>query len=252
MQQVLIKPLLGILLWLAVATAGADTGVSQTLVIAEPFIELHSGPDSVYPVLQVIDRGQRLQVLRRVTHWYRVRGPNGIEGWVNRDQLQRTLNPRGEQLILARTEQEDFIQRHWELGVTTGELEQAPVMSLYLNRALTPNLSLEATLAHAIGSVSSSSLVKANMLVQPFEQWSYSPFISIGFGNMRIQPRVTLVNPVDRDNDFGQVGLGIRKFINRRFVLRLEINQYVLFSATSERDANEEIEEWKLGFAIFF
>ncbi len=225
---------------------------NQQLIVAEPYIDLHSGPGSAYPVLQVLERGETLLVLRQVTHWYFVRGQREVEGWVNRDQLQLTLNPRGQRLQLAQLQQDDFIQRGWELGVTTGELEQAPVMSIYVNRALTANMSVEATLAQAIGSVSSSRLAKGNLIMQPFAEWSYSPFFTLGFGNMRIQPKVTLVNPIDRDSDFGQVGLGIRKFINRNFVLRAEINQYVLFSATNERDDNEEIEEWKLGFAVFF
>jgi uncharacterized protein YgiM (DUF1202 family) len=234
------------------ALAQSTPNDARTLVVAEPFIELHSGPGPAYPVLQVVDRGQSLMVMRQVTNWYLVRSDKQIEGWVNRDQLQLTLNPAGQQLELTQTSQSDFVQRDWELGVTTGELEKAPVMSIYLSRSLTPNMSLEVTLSEAIGNVSSSSLARAGLLMQPFSEWGVSPFFALGFGKMRVQPKVTLVNPVDRESDFGQVGLGLRKFINRNFVLRAEINQYVVFSATTERDDNEEIEEWKIGFAVFF
>jgi hypothetical protein len=38
-------------------------------------------------------------------------------------------------------------------------------------------------------------------------------------------------------------------YATRRFVLRAQFNSYVVFTS---RDDNEEVEEWKAGFAFFF
>ena len=63
---------------------------------------------------------------------------------------------------------------------------------------------------------------------------------------------MTLVEPEDKTNQISQIGFGVRKYLSRRFMLRLELNEYVVFSANNDRDENEDISEWKLGFAVFF
>jgi len=45
------------------------------------------------------------------------------------------------------------------------------------------------------------------------------------------------------------VGAGLRIYATRRFILRAEYKSYVVFTS---RDDNEEVEEWKVGFAFFF
>ena len=47
----------------------------------------------------------------------------------------------------------------------------------------------------------------------------------------------------------GHVGAGLRIYTTRRFLLRAEYKSYVVFTS---RDENEEVEEWKVGFAFFF
>lgn len=222
------------------------------LVIADPYIEMHTGPGSAYPIFHVVDRGERIKILRSKTDWYRIRADNGKEGWASRRQMQRTLLPDGNSLVFSATDQSDFIDRQWELGVTTGELKHAPIMSVYGGYAFNNNLSTELTLGQSIGNVSSSVLVKLNLLMQPFPEWNYSPFFTLGVGHINVKPSATLIDPQDRSNEMGQIGFGFRKFLSRRFILRFEANEYVIFSANNDEDNNEEISEWKLGFAIFF
>ncbi len=136
--------------------------------------------------------------------------------------------------------------------MTSGEFKQAPVISVYGAYAFTQNLSTEFTLAQAIGNVSSSNLYKLNVLMQPFPEWEYSPFFTLGLANIQVKPNATLINPQDRNNQVSQVGIGFKKHISRRFVFRLEWNDYIIFSASNDQDENEDISEWKLGFAIFF
>ncbi len=41
----------------------------------------------------------------------------------------------------------------------------------------------------------------------------------------------------------------VRAYVARRFIVRGEYKEYVVFT---DRDANEEAIEWKIGFAFFF
>ena len=61
--------------------------------VAEPYIELHTGPGRGYPVFHVVDRGETITVLKRRTDWFRVRTAKGKEGWVKRAAMELTLTP---------------------------------------------------------------------------------------------------------------------------------------------------------------
>jgi hypothetical protein len=217
--------------------------------IAEPYIELRTGPGRGYPIYYVIDRGARVEVLKRRTDWFKVRGPGGQEGWVTREQLQRTLTLAGAPTRIHEPGIGDFSSRRWELGVLGGDFDGADVLSVYGGYALTENLSAELSFSQALGNFSDSRMVTANLLAQPFPTWRVSPFFTLGTGMIETDPRVTLVQAEDRRDQISHVGVGVRAYLTRRFVLRAEYKSYVVFTSRNE---NEEIEEWKAGFSVFF
>lgn len=230
--------------------AGADE--EFPLTIADPYIEMHTGPGSGYPIFHVIDRGEQVIVLRQKTIWFKIRAENGKEGWASKQQMQQTLLPDGQKLHFKEIDQNAFINRQWEMGVTTGELGDAPVISVYGAYNFTENFSTELSLGQSVANVSSSTLLKMNLMMQPFPEWSYSPFFTLGLGRIEVNPNATLIEPEDKNNQVSQIGIGFKSYLSRRFILRFELNEYVIFSATNDKDENEDISEWKLGFAVFF
>ena len=61
---------------LAVAKVQADDGYERVWV-ADAYLELHTGPGRGYPVIQVIERGEWIDILKRKTDWFKVRASNG-------------------------------------------------------------------------------------------------------------------------------------------------------------------------------
>lgn len=232
--------------------AWASDEAAVTVEIADPFIELHTGPAQAYPIFHVIDRGQSVVIIRQQTQWYKIRSQNGVEGWASRDQMKRTLTADGETIELAELDQAAFRDRRWEVGVVTGDLADAPITSIYSGYAFTRNFSSELSLGHSVGSVSSSLIYKANLLMQPFPDWEYSPFFTLGVGRITVDPKATLIEPNDKESEVSQIGFGVKKYLSRRFVLRFEASEYVVYSASNDKDDNEDISEWKIGFAVFF
>ncbi len=223
-----------------------------TVLVAEPFIELHTGPAASYPVTQVIDRGNRLFVIRQYTDWFRVEGENGITGWVSREALEKTTLTDGSPLQLRDLGVDDFSQRDWTLGVAAGQFQSVPVYSIFSAWSLHPNLAAELSWSNSVGNISSSTFIKGNLMLYPFGDLAYSPFLSLGVGEITITPGANLVALDDKESRFAQLGVGLQTYVSRRFMVRLELNEYVLFSATSSNDDNEEVDEWKVGFAVFF
>jgi uncharacterized protein YgiM (DUF1202 family) len=234
--------------WLAVAVAD-DTQQHLQVRVTEPYLELHTGPGRGYPVFHVIDRGELVEVIKRRTDWFLVRSARGKEGWVKRAELALTVSPEGAATQFAEAGYGDFSRRRWEAGVMAGDYEGANVMTVYAGYYLTSNLSTELQLSQVFGNYSDALSASVNVLAQPFPEWRLSPYLLLGTGAIHTNPNVTLVNEQDRTEQIAQVGLGVRWYLTRRFIMRAEYQNHVIFQNT---DDNQEINEWKAGLAFFF
>ena len=232
-------------------TSGVAQAVEEfaRLKVADPYIELHTGPGVGYPVFHVIDRGDSIDVLKRKTDWFKVRSGNDRIGWVAREQLEMTLTPDGDKVQLKEAAMGDFSQRRWEMGLLGGIFNNAPEISIYGGYAFTANLSAEISGAQVLGEYFSSYLLNGSLLSQPFPRWRVSPFFALGGGYLNTKPDSRYPELADSSDFTAHVGLGLRTYLSRRFILRAEYRQYVNFSSN---DDNEVFKEWKAGFAFFF
>jgi hypothetical protein len=81
-------------------------------------------------------------------------------------------------------------------------------------------------------------------------EWRLSPYFTLGTGLIYTDPKSTLVQVQERTDQIGYVGGGLQFYLTRRFMLRSEYRDNIIFT---KRDENEEVHEWKyLGFAFFF
>lgn len=224
----------------------------QQVKIADPYIELYTGPGSSYPIFHVIERGETVTIIRRRTDWFKLSTAKGMEGWAPRVQMELTLSPMDKKITFIDASQSDFAKRGFEVGATGGQLGGAAQLSIYGGYAFNNNLSGEVTVSETLGNISSSLSIKGSLLAQPFPEWRYSPFFSLGTGFMKTKPHSTLVTSQNTFNQFSQVGLGLRTYLTRRFIFRLEVNEVVIFSSSNDRDSNEVFTEWKVGFGVFF
>jgi hypothetical protein len=219
------------------------------VVIADPYIEMRTGPGRGYPIFHVADRGAEIEVLKRRTDWFEVRTARGVKGWVKQDQLARTMDEAGQPVTIADPVWSDFETRRWEMSISFGDFDGASSIALTGAYRLSPNLSAELLGAHISGDYSDGWLAGARLVHTPFPEWRIAPFFTLGTGVLQISPRASLVSTEDRIDQYGQVGIGLRAYLTRRFMFRTEYSGYVSFTS---RDENEEVEEWKAGFAFFF
>jgi hypothetical protein len=222
------------------------------VTIADPFIEMHTGPGDGYPIFYVVDRGARVRIIRSKTDWFRIETDDGVSGWASREQMRQTLLPAGEAFKLVDQDETDFEQRDWVFGMTAGEFSSAPTFTLFGSYLLTENLAAEIHLSQSIGTSSSSRMITGNLLLQPMPNLTWSPYLALGLGEIEVKPSSTLIASDDETNSLVQAGIGVQRFISRSFMFRFELNQYVILSADSTRNENEVINEWKIGFAVFY
>jgi opacity protein-like surface antigen len=78
----------------------------------------------------------------------------------------------------------------------------------------------------------------------------FTPFVSIGTGVLRLEPKARFAQQLDsRTDQLAYVGAGFKFYLTRQFFARAEYRWHVIFT---NRDDNQEVEEWKAGFAFFF
>ena len=244
----LLLLIVGCLLLPAALYAQQEDDAIQVMVIG-PYLDVHTGPGRGYPVFRVVKQGEWISIELRKNQWFKIVTASGETGWVPKAQLERTLNPEGEQIAVTSPDQQDFASREWEAAILYGDQDGTPVMEFSGLYVTTANLALEGSYGIGVGSHSSNQHISLGILHQPFSNWRISPYVSMGGGVLRISPKATLVKSERREEQFAHVAFGIRSYLSQRFLLRMQYKEFMLFN--SDQD-NKEIKEWKVGFAVFF
>jgi opacity protein-like surface antigen len=242
--------LAGLLLLAALLTptVGAAREYLQ-LFVAEPYLELHTGPGRGYPVFHVVPRDGSVDVLFRYTDWFKVRTEQGVEGWASQNDMQKTLLADGTQFKFDMGDRNGFTNHTWEMGIFAGQYGGATLVSGYGSYSFNSQLALELAVGQYLGKFSNGVIGDMGFahVFMPEKRWS--PFVTIGLGLVHVQPKATLVQASDRDEQSAYVGGGIRYYLTRRFFLRAEYRAHYIFTTRNE---NEDADEWKLGFAFFY
>ena len=219
------------------------------LFVAEPYLELHTGPGRGYPVFHVVPRDASVDVLFRRTDWFKVRTERGVEGWASQTDMLKTVLADGTPFHIELGDRTGFTSHRWEMGIFAGQYGGATLVSGYGALSLNSQLQVELAVGNYLGKFSNGIIGDLGFahVIMPEARWS--PFLTLGVGLVRIQPKATLVQPIDRTEQSAYVGGGVRYYLTRRFFLRAEYRAHYIFT---KRNQNEVADEWKLGFAFFY
>lgn len=234
---------------LVAATAAGAAVASEWVLVADPYIELHTGAGRGFPVFHVTERGRWLEILKRRTDWFKVRAENGKEGWVHRAQLENTLTEAGVKMTFRDVLVDDYLARRFELGFAGGRFAGDPLMIVRGGVRMNEYVLAELSLAQATGSFSTTTVYAGNLVSQPFPDWTVSPFFTLGVGHFRNEPRATLVQAAEASADEMNVGIGVRAYLTRRFIFRIDYRDHVVLI---DENRTDEYREWSAGFSFFF
>jgi hypothetical protein len=240
-----------VLCFLTVLLAAIPARASSPIevVVRDPYVDVHTGPGRGFPIALSIERGVTIELVRQRTDWVEVRTARGQSGWVHRSQLEQTLTRDGNPVELAGPGPNARTEHKWELGVATGDFGGANVVSFNGAYALTSTLLLRADVSQLIGTYSNGALGTLGIAHVFMPQWPVSPVVGIGAGMLYVSPKATLLDTKDRHNTVAYGSLGARGYLSDRFMLQAEYRGFVVFT---DRDDNEETDEWLIGFTYFF
>ena len=124
-----MRILIACALLLCAGAAFADHDALEVIVV-DPYLEMHTGPGRGFPIVQVVPRGDKVQILKRRTDWFEIRDAAGHEGWVHRSQIAETLVPAGARLEIDDPAREDFEAHRREVGLMLGDFGGANVITV--------------------------------------------------------------------------------------------------------------------------
>ncbi|TYK65408.1 SH3 domain-containing protein [Colwellia echini] len=222
---------------------------SNTLIIKVAFVELHSGPGIGYPVIHVVEQGEQLTVDVKRTSWLKVTDKRGNIGWLHQDELFGLTTQQGEHLTSAEISWNDFQARDFEAGFMYGNFDDSHYYSVQLAYLFSSVFSGELSAGKALGAISDSDVYEAMLISQPFPELLISPYVGIGGGIINTNPHSVLADSEKRQNTLMSAAFGLKYHLARNFIIRAE---YKYSLVLTDRDDNEEIQIWKLGFSVFF
>ncbi len=235
----------------ALGTAHAQ--VSERVKVADPYLEMRTGPGRGYPVHHVAERHEFVIIELRATDWFKVRtvsdSGNDKTGWVHRRQLATTLSEAGVAKTFRDVMLDDYLTRRVQIGAAYGRFRSEPMQKLWGSYRFSDALSFESTIALVQGVFSGTDLWHGNLIAEPWSDQRLSPFLGIGVGRFRNFPNQSLVGATDTDANLANATFGIRYYLTERFVLRAD---YTLYTAFVSDQRSQEFRAATAGLSFFF
>jgi hypothetical protein len=222
---------------------------NERVLVADPYLELHTAPGRGYPIFDISERGERVEILKRHTDWFKVRTARGKEGWVSREQMEATLTEAGERKTFRDVLFDDYLARRLEFGFSFGTFRRDPLLSAYTGYRVHENLVVELTVAQSAGDFSTTSLYYAALVSQPFPDSRWSPFFSLGAGRFTNTPKSTLVSAIETKGGLANAAVGLRYYVTRQFFLHIEAKRHVTLV---NYNSTGHYTELSAGAAFFF
>jgi SH3 domain-containing protein/outer membrane protein with beta-barrel domain len=249
LQRFRLPSLLLLLLPLIAAPSVCGAREYLQVFVTEPYLELRTGPGRGYPVTQVVPRDESVDILKRRTDYFKVRTARGIEGWASQKDMLKVVLADGTPFTFPLGDRAGFTSHRIEGGIFAGDYSGATLISGYGSFSFNSQLAAELSVGQFLGNASNGTVVDLGLTHVFVPEWRLSPFVMLGTGLVHIEPKATLVLPPDRTDQTAYVGGGVRFYLTRRFFVRGEYKQHIVFTS---RNDNDKVDEWKLGFAFFF
>ena len=222
---------------------------SELVQIADPYIELRTGPGRGYPIYFVAPRNQWIEIELRHTDWFRVRTEDDKVGWVSRQQLESTLTAAGGTKTFRDVLLDDYLTRKVQLGAAWGHFKSEPMLKIWTNYRLSDTLSIEATYGQVQGVFSGTDLWHIDVMIEPWSDKRLSPFFAVGLGKFKNFPNLSLIGAATTDAKLGAARLGVRYYLTERFVMSAD---YAFYTAFLNDQRSAEYRAWTAGLSFFF
>jgi opacity protein-like surface antigen len=226
----------------------SDETDAVVLEVAEPFIDMHTGPGRGYPIFNVVEQGETIQILKRKTNWYKIRSEDSKTGWANATQLAHTLKPTGVPVDLPEVSHGDYLKSRWRVGFTAGQLDGASTFSMTAGFRPFSWTEVEVEGGKIFDESVTSDYYGINLLVEPMPDWVITPYVSVGGGMFSFNNRQKVVVDDAGSPSYASLGAGASYYVVSNLVVR---GGYRSYSISTDED-RVWLNAWTIGLNVFF
>jgi hypothetical protein len=227
---------------------GDDDMEVVSLEVAEPFIEMHTGPGRGYPVFHVVEQGESVEILVRKAGWYKIRAAEQKVGWASSTELAHTLEPTGVPVDLPEVGYGDYLKSRWRLGFSSGQLEGANTFALSVGYRPLAWGGVELEGGKVFDQSVTSDFYGLRLLIEPFTKYALSPYLSVGVGEFSFDSRHKVLVESTGNRRYGSAGAGVGYYLGRNVVL---MGGYRWYSISSN-EGRVGLNSWAIGLSAFY
>jgi hypothetical protein len=221
----------------------------QGAMVVEPYLEIHTGPGSSYPVFYVAEKGETVLLMKRRVDWYQIRLHNGTEGWAHRREIEKTLLAAGYQKRWTEHVYDEFIAGRTVLGWSAGTFSGEPALYVRVTYILIDTLALEANGGFVSGDLGGTQLYHGGMVVTPWRTRWLAICGTIGAGVAHVDPTSLLVSADSGTVPAAYAGVGFTIPLFRNLEGRVDVRHFTLFMST---ERTQEFQEYSAGLSFRF
>jgi len=170
----------------AVAVSGTDTNErAERVQVVVPYVELHLRPHRYFPVFFVVKRDEWLTIIDSQGDFLLIRGPNGQEGWVLREELESSLRAAGVGKSWRDQFLDDYVNKRLTLGAGIGRFSTESRGQVWAGYAIGDNLSLEGSLNQMYGRFAGAGMWQLDVVAFPWSRGEFAPYAGVGVGQLK-------------------------------------------------------------------
>jgi len=224
-----------------------DRPVQETDVKVS-FMNVHSGPGRGFPIFNIAEKGEKVEILRAHTDWFQIRTQRGISGWAYKNDLLPALNRNDSDFGYAEASQQDYESRKLEFGLASGEMAGNSLFSARAAYRLNNYFSPEFAFSNVAGDFSTSTMYVVQFLYHPFRFGAFEPHFILGAGQIATEPRAGLIGTRDSRSSITTYGLGLNYYWTDRFILRADWQSNNIYASAEQTEMEQQ---WTIGLSYF-
>jgi hypothetical protein len=209
---------------------------------------MHTGPGRGYPVFNVVEQGETIEIIKRKASWYKIQSSDNKTGWTKAEQLAHTLKPTGVPADLPEVGHGDYLASSWRIGFTAGQLEGASTFSLTAGYRPFSWAGVELEGGKIFDESVTSDFYGMNLLVEPMPDYVITPYVTIGAGKFSFNNRQKVVVDDAGSPTYISFAAGASYYVVRNLVIRGDYRRY---SISTDGD-NVWLNAWTIGLNAFF
>ena len=223
-----------------------DEELIQHAIIAEPYLEIHTGPGRQYPIFYVAEEGERILLLKRRTGWYKVQLENGKEGWAYRREIEKTLLKLGKRKGLMDRVYDNLLENRLEMGWGTGTFGGDPTIRLRILYWVGTSIAFEFNAGFTSSEDESTDIYNGGIVLTPWETRWISLSGTVGGGYVQVTPESILIDAEEDLFPEAHAGFGFRIPLYKNLAINGDFRNYTFFNDSKR---TQEFQEYTIGLS---